>query len=74
MRINGVTANPAVALAATESTNADLQSQGGNTSHKGSEKPESRLGVEVIVATLAGGALGAGLFQLIKRGSDEKNA
>lgn len=74
MRINGVTANPAIALAATESTNADLQSQGGNTSHKGSEKPESRLGVEVIVATLAGGALGAGLFQLIKRGSDEKNA
>ncbi len=61
MRVGGAALNPAVALAATEKTDAELQS--GNASKD--EKRYSRLGFEVILGTLIGAALGGNLYLLL---------
>lgn len=58
LRVKSAVLNPAIALAATENT--DSQLQGSNATKD--EKQTSRLGIEVILGTLIGGALGANLF------------
>ena len=60
--VNGATLNPAVALAATESTDSQLQ---GSQSAVDGEKTYSRLSTEVIFGTLIGAALGGNLFLLV---------
>ncbi len=59
--VQGATLNPAVALAATEATESELR----NTTAADDEKRYSRLGIEVIFATLIGAALGANLARLM---------
>jgi aquaporin Z len=61
--VSGATLNPAVALAATETTKAELQSSqtGGATE----DKRYSRISWEVILATLVGAALGSNLALLV---------
>ncbi len=59
--VQGATLNPAVALAATESTESDLK----GTQPAEDEKAYSRLSLEVIIGTLAGAALGANLARLL---------
>lgn len=59
--VPGATLNPAVALASTETTESDLR---GSTAAK-DEKRFSRLSLEVIVGTLGGAAVGAGLARLL---------
>lgn len=59
--INGATLNPAIALASTEKT--DSQVLGGQATAE--ESMYTRLGWEVIIATLLGGALGANLARLV---------
>lgn len=67
--VSGATLNPAVALAATETTKAELQSsQAGGASE---DKRYSRLGWEVILATLIGAALGSNLALLISHRFEE---
>lgn len=66
--IGGATLNPAVAMAVTEKT--DSQLQGSPTAQK-DEKAFSRLGLEVILATLIGAALGGNLFLLVNYRSQE---
>ena len=61
LRVKGATLNPAIALASTESTDAQLQ---GGPSNNG-EAAHTRLGVETIVATLLGAAAGANLARLL---------
>ncbi len=59
--VKGTTLNPAVALAATEYTQSQLsQMPAANT-----EARHSRLGLEVILGTLIGAALGANLYVLL---------
>ena len=58
LRVKSAALNPAIALAATENT--DSQLQGSNAMQD--EKQTSRLGVEVILGTLIGAALGANLY------------
>lgn len=53
--------NPAVAIAATENTDSQLQS----SSAQKDETRYSRFGMELIVATLIGAALGGNLYLLI---------
>ena len=59
--IKGVTLNPAVALAATEHTESQLSQMAASDD----EPHYSRLGLETILGTLAGAALGANLFLLL---------
>ena len=59
--VSGATLNPAVALAATETTESTLR----GTQADESEKRYSRLSLEVIVSTLAGAAIGANLARLL---------
>lgn len=59
--VEGATLNPAVALAATETTDSELK----GTQAATDEKQFSRLSLEVIVGTLAGAALGANLARLL---------
>ena len=59
--IKGVTLNPAVALAATEHTESQLSQMAASDD----EPSYSRLGLETILGTLAGAALGANLFLLL---------
>ncbi len=59
--VKGVTLNPAIALASTESTKSELTSG----SAAGSEKHYSRLGWETILSTLIGAALGGNLALLV---------
>ncbi len=59
--VKGVTLNPAIALASTESTKGQLTS--GSTTD--GEKQYSRLGWEVILSTLVGAALGGNLALLV---------
>lgn len=68
--IAGATLNPAVALAVTEKTDSTLQN---NSPLAGEgEKSYTRLGLEVILATLIGAALGGNLFLLANfRNKDE---
>lgn len=61
LRVKGATLNPAVALASSENTDAQLQS--GQVTD--GETVYTRLGWEVIVSTLVGAALGAGLARLV---------
>lgn len=59
--VKGATLNPAVALAATDSTKSEL-----TTGSKGeSEATYSRLTLEVILGTLVGAAVGGNLYLLI---------
>lgn len=60
--ITGATLNPAVAVAATELT--DSQLQGGSVGQE-TEKSYSRFGLETVLATLIGAALGANLYLLV---------
>lgn len=62
LMIKGAVLNPAVAVAVSESTEAQLTGGGGSEEEKA---PVSRFGLEVILGSLAGGALGAGLFMLM---------
>lgn len=59
--IKGATLNPAVALASTERTESQLSGYGSSTE----EDKYSRLGLEVILGTLIGAALGANLYLLL---------
>ncbi len=59
--IKGATLNPAVALAATEHTESQLSQMAASDD----EPSYSRLGLETILGTLAGAALGANLFLLL---------
>lgn len=60
--IGGATLNPAVAIAATELTDSQLQ---GSPTAQETEKTISRFGLETILATLVGAAVGANLYLLI---------
>ncbi len=60
-RIKNATANPAVALAATEASDASLTGQRGDKS----EKQYSRFTLETVLGTLIGAALGGNLYLLI---------
>lgn len=62
MRAGGATLNPAVALAATEKTDAQLQ---GSPNPTKDEPRKSRLSWEVILGTLLGAALGGNLYLLV---------
>jgi len=53
--------NPAIAIAATENTDSQLQ----NSSAQKDEVRYSRFGMEVILATLIGAALGGNLYMLV---------
>lgn len=59
--VKGATLNPAVALAATERTESQLSGYGATTE----EAKYSRLGLEVIVGTLIGAAIGTNLYLLL---------
>lgn len=59
--VKGVTANPAVALAVTDRTEAELNSSSSATK----ETAKSRLSLEVIFGTLVGAALGGNLYLLV---------
>lgn len=59
--VKGATLNPAVALAATDSTKSELTT-GSKTD---SEATYSRLTLEVVLGTLVGAALGGNLYLLI---------
>lgn len=61
LKIKGATLNPAIALASTEHTDSQLQNQPAGDG----EKQYSRFGMEVIVGTLLGAALGANLARLV---------
>lgn len=58
LRVKGALLNPALALASTENTDAQLQ--GSNAGSSSQQK--SRLTVEVIIGTLVGAAVGANLY------------
>lgn len=66
--VKGATLNPAIALAATENTTSQLS--GGAATPE--ETQYSRLGLETILGTLIGAALGANLYLLL--GYARKNA
>jgi glycerol uptake facilitator-like aquaporin len=61
LRIKGAALNPAVAIAATESTDSSFT----GTRAANTEKQYSRLGLEVLLGTLAGAALGGNLYRLV---------
>lgn len=61
LKVKGATLNPAVALASTEHTDSQLQNQ----PVQDDETQYSRFGLEVIVGTLLGAALGANLARLV---------
>lgn len=65
--VAGATLNPAVAVAVTENTVSELQ--GGSPAE--GETEYSRFGLEVIIGTLVGAALGGNLYLLIARGSKQ---
>lgn len=66
--VTGATVNPAIAIAATESSLSELQ---GGAPAEG-ETQYSRFGLETIVGTLAGAAIGGNLWLLVARGSKEE--
>jgi aquaporin Z len=59
--VKGATLNPAVALATTENTPSQLSGYPA----AGEEAQHSRLGLEVILGTLIGAAIGANLYLLV---------
>lgn len=60
--VKGTVLNPAVALAVTENTPSQLS---GYSASKSTDTKYSRLGLEVILGTLIGAALGANLYLLV---------
>ena len=60
-RVKAATANPAVALAATEASDASLTGQRADKT----EKQYSRFTLEVVFGTLIGAALGGNLYLLV---------
>jgi len=65
--VDGVTVNPAIALASTEKAQASQLSQFGlGQEEKETPRPASRLGLETIIGTLVGGALGMNLYFVVK--------
>lgn len=67
--IKGATLNPAIALAATEHTKSQLS----QVAASGDEPHYSRLGLETILGTLAGAALGANLYLLLAYVNRQQN-
>lgn len=65
-QVDGVVVNPAIALAATEKADQGLQQSflGGDDKKK-DETPSSRLGLETILGSLVGAALGANLYMVL---------
>jgi aquaporin Z len=64
-KVDGVTINPAIALASTEKVEqTSLQSLTGQTAAAAPKQPASRLTWESILGPLLGGAIGANLFML----------
>lgn len=61
LRVKGAILNPAIALVATEST--DSQLQGGQA--RDEETVHTRLGLETILSTLIGAALGANIARVL---------
>ncbi|MBP6038501.1 MAG: aquaporin [Candidatus Saccharimonas sp.] len=61
LRVKGAALNPAVAVAATESTDSSFTGTRGNST----EKLYSRFGLEVVLGTLVGAALGGNLYLLV---------
>ncbi len=61
LRVKGAALNPAVAVAATEATDSSFT----GTRAIGTEKQYSRLGLEVLLGTLIGAALGGNLYLLV---------
>lgn len=61
LQVKGPTLNPAVALASTEHTDSQLQ----NRPVQDSEELYTRFGLEVLVGTLLGAAVGANLGRLV---------
>lgn len=59
--VKGATLNPAVALASTEYTESQLSQMQAETT----EARYTRLGLEVIIGTLVGAAIGANLYLLL---------
>ncbi|MFZ1258282.1 MAG: aquaporin [Candidatus Saccharimonas sp.] len=68
-RVAGPTVNPAVALAATESTDASFTGSRGDKT----EKQYSRLSAEVVLGTLIGAALGGNLYLLVAGRSNSRD-
>lgn len=66
--VKGATLNPAVALASTELTNNQLSRMAASSE----ESQYSRLGLEVIVGTLVGAALGTNLYLLLAYANRQK--
>lgn len=66
--VSRATINPAIAVAATESSLAELQ---GGAPAEG-ESQHSRFGLETILGTLVGAAVGGNLWLLVARGSEEE--
>lgn len=67
--VKGTTVNPAVALASTEYTDAELS---GMQASLGDAK-NSRLDVNTIVGTLVGAAIGTNLYLLVAAANQRKN-
>lgn len=63
--VSGATVNPAIAIADTETSLAELQ--GGAASAE--DAKVSRFGLETILGTLAGAAVGGNLWLLVSRGT-----
>ena len=67
-KVEGVTANPAVALATNEATAHPQQNPFAEPEHTEDEgTPPTRLNLEVILGTLIGAALGGNLYLLLFR-------
>ncbi|MCA9309165.1 aquaporin [Candidatus Saccharibacteria bacterium] len=66
-QVDGVVVNPAIALAATEKADQGLQQSflGGEDEKKADATPSSRLGLETILGSLVGAALGANLYMVL---------
>lgn len=64
-KVDGVTVNPAIALASTESADqSSLQSLTGQATATKAKQPASRLTWETVLGPLLGGAIGANLYML----------
>lgn len=66
-KVDGITANPAIALAATEKADQQqpqLSALTGQADTKTKKTPSSRLTWETVLGTLIGGALGANLYMV----------
>lgn len=63
--VDGVLANPAIALASSELTEQQLQYRMQGYSQPAEKTAPTRFGLEVLLGTLAGAALGANLYVLM---------